>query len=323
MIAAIALALLGLTAAGGAGAAGSPCRPDTDAAHIRCESLSFGGRERTYRLYVPAQPAPRAPLLLVLHPALFDGASMEAITAGGFDRHADEAGALIVYPDGIDQHWNDGREGIATTAAREHIDDVGFLRALVASLSARYPVDPERVFVAGFSNGGMMTLRLACEATDVFRGFVAAAASLGEDLAGRCHPQPPRPVALIDGTSDGLVPYAGGSVGAFGITRGRVIGAEATFAAFRTLAGCTGAGSQPLPGKTPAEKPAVIVHRASGCPTNDSVVLFEITGGGHAWPGGARVPLQVFLLRGRLSHDISATDETWRFLGLDAGERAP
>jgi poly(3-hydroxybutyrate) depolymerase len=64
-----------------------------------------------------------------------------------------------------------------------------------------------------------------------------------------------RRVALIDGTSDGLVPYAGGSVGAFGITRGRVIRAEATFAALRTLAGCTGAGSQSLPGKTPAEKP--------------------------------------------------------------------
>ncbi len=312
----IALAALGLSVADAARPAEAPCRGNADTAHEHCESLSFGGRERTYRLYVPSQLAARVPLLLVLHPALFDGVSMEAITARSFDQHGNQAGALIVYPDGIDQHWNDGREGIATTAAREHIDDVGFLRTLVAVLSARYPVDTERVFVTGFSNGGMMTLRLACEATDVFRGFVAVAASLSEELAARCQPQVARRVALIDGTADGLVPYGGGGVGALGITRGRVVGAEATFDAFRKLAGCSGAGSEPLPGKTPRDRTDVIVHRATGCPADRPVVLFEIKGGGHAWPGGARVPPQVFLLRGKLSGDIDATEEAWRFLGL-------
>lgn len=306
------VAWLALACAASAAPAASPCGNSGGGSAARCESLSFDGRERTYRLYVPAHVAAAAPVLLVLHPALFNGATMEAITAGGFDRRADATGALIVYPDGIDQHWNDGRE--ATAAARAHVDDVGFLRALVAALAVRYPLDPARIFASGFSNGGMMTLRLACEATDLFGGFVAVAASLGEELARQCHPQPARPVAIIDGTADPLVPYAGGSVGLFG-SRGRVVGAEATFVLFSGLGGCS--ATDPQPGAGPGQ-PEIRVHRAGGCPAGINVALYEVRGGGHAWPGGARVSPQVILLRGSLSHAIDATDETWRFLGLEA-----
>jgi len=310
-----ALCLLAWLALSCAAHAGRPCGNRGPGAAARCESLSFDGRERTYRLYVPARRASAAPVLLVLHPALFTGATMEAITAGGFDRRADATGALIVYPDGVEQHWNDGRE--STPAARAHVDDVGFLRALVAALAARYPIDPARIYVSGFSNGGMMTLRLACQAADLFAGFVAVAASLGEELARQCHPQPPRPVAIIDGTADPLVPYGGGTVGLFG-SRGRVVGAEATFALFSAAAGCSARDVQPGVPEAGSGAPEIRVHRAGGCPAGISVALFEVRGGGHAWPGGARVSPQVILLRGSLSHAIDATDETWRFLGLDA-----
>jgi polyhydroxybutyrate depolymerase len=306
-----------IAAAATAGTSAPPATPceRVGASETRCESLAFDGHERTYRLYVPARVARAAPVLLVLHPALFRGATMQAITAGGFDRRADATGALIVYPDGVDQHWNDGRE--ATPAARAHIDDVGFLRALVVSLGERHTIDRARIFVTGFSNGGMMTLRLACEAADLFTGFVAVAASLGDEMARQCHPQPPRPVALIDGTSDALVPYAGGKVGLFG-SRGHVVGAEATFTEFRELAGCGTSDTQPGAGEAGRNPPEILVHRAHGCPPGISVALFEVRGGGHAWPGGARVSPQVVLLRGTLSHAIDATDEAWRFFGLDA-----
>jgi len=310
----------GLALAGSActARAAAPCGNGGARAQTHCETLAFDGRERSYRLYVPERVATPAPLLLVLHPALFDGATMQAITSGGFDRRADSSGALILYPDGIDQHWNDGRE--ATAAAAAHIDDVGFLRALVGALAARYPIDPARIYVAGFSNGGMMALRLACQATDVFAGFVAVAASLGAELAAQCHPQPPRPVALIDGTADPLVPYAGGKVGLFG-SRGRVVGADATFALFSGLAGCNARGAQPQALDAGRNPPEILVHRAGGCPPGIEVALFEVRGGGHAWPGGARVSPQLILLRGSLSHAIDATDETWRFLGLDTAAR--
>jgi polyhydroxybutyrate depolymerase len=287
----------------------------------RCESLAFGGRERTYRLYVPARLSEPAPLLVVLHGGGGGGAGMEALTERGFNRRADEAGVLVVYPDGIDHGWNDGRHDLKTRAARESVDDVGFLRELVATLGRRYPLDRRRVFVTGISNGGMMTLRLACDATDVFTGFVAVAASLGEDTAAGCQPTLPRPVALIDGTDDPLVPFGGGEVRVLGAHRGRVIGAEATFAAFRGFAGCTGVVAEPALDRIADDGTVLIVRRAAGCRDGLGVVLYEVQGGGHAWPGGLRYAREWLI--GRVSRELDATDEAWRFFDLPAGRRGP
>jgi polyhydroxybutyrate depolymerase len=287
----------------------------------RCESLAFGGRERAYRLYVPARLPASVPLLVVLHGGGGGGAGMEALTERGFNRRADEAGVLVVYPDGVDHAWNDGRHDLKTRAARESVDDVGFLRELVATLGRRYPLDRGRVFVTGISNGGMMALRLACDATDVFTGFVAVAASLGEDTAAGCQPAVPRPVALVAGTDDPLVPYGGGEVRVLGARRGRVIGAEATFAAFRRLAGCTSVDSEPALDRIADDGTALVVRRAAGCRNGLSIVLYEVEGGGHAWPGGLRYAGEWLI--GKVSRELDATDEAWRFLDLPAGRRGP
>ena len=84
----------------------------------RCESLIVGGRERTYRIYVPARLSAPAPLRVVLHGGGGGGGGMETLTAQGFNRRADEAGALVVYPDGIGHGWNDGRGDLKARARR-------------------------------------------------------------------------------------------------------------------------------------------------------------------------------------------------------------
>jgi polyhydroxybutyrate depolymerase len=287
----------------------------------RCESLVSGGRERTYRLYVPARLAQPAPLLVVLHGGGGGGAGMETLTGQGFNRRADEAGALVVYPDGVDHGWNDGRHDLRNRATRAAIDDVGFLRDLVAALGRRYRVDPARIGVTGISNGGMMTLRLACDAADLFTGFVAVAASLGEDVAPSCQPATTRPVALIDGTDDPIVPFAGGDVRLLGTQRGRVIGADATFAAFSRRAGCSGDDRSPPLDRIADDGTALVLRRATGCPPGVAVVLYQVDGGGHAWPGGLRYAREWLI--GRVSRELDATEEAWRFLGLGAEPRGP
>ncbi len=291
------------------------------APEARCESLAFGGRERTYRLYVPARLAPAAPLLVVLHGGGGGGAGMEALTGKGFNRRADEAGVLVVYPDGLDHGWNDGRHDLRSRSSRDHVDDVGYLRALVESLGRRYPLDRQRLFVAGISNGGMMTLRLACDAADLVTGFVAVAASLGEDTAAACQPAVARPVALIDGSDDPLVPFGGGAVRVLGAQRGRVIGAEATFAAFRGFGSCTGVEREPPLDRIADDGTSLVVERATGCRGGAGVVLYEVQGGGHAWPGGLRYAREWLI--GKVSRELDATDETWRFLGLPGRRRGP
>lgn len=290
-------------------------------AQRRCESLTLEGVKRNYRMYVPAKVSAPAPLLFVLHGAFRDSAEMEAATGGGLDRRAEEIGALVVYPDSHGIGWNFGRDESEETAGKESIDDVGFLRALVAKIGEQHAIDSERVFVAGFSSGGLMTLRLACEATDLFRGFVAVSAVFTDKLAQKCHPIVARPVALIEGTGDPIMSYTPGRVGTLGLA-GHGIGADATFSDFRAIAGCTGVETGPLPPEGPNSPTNVIVHRATGCPDGLAVVLFEIRGGLHIWPGG--VPESPSLAsRIRPQPQFDANAYLWQFLGLQTGRSQP
>jgi polyhydroxybutyrate depolymerase len=189
----------------------------------RCESLSFDGRVRTYRVYAPPGLHQPAPLLFVLHGGGGSGSNMELMTHRDFNRVADRDGVLVVYPDGVGRNWNDGRSDVRSEAMQKNVDDVGFLRALVRTLSARYRVDAKRVYSTGISNGGFMSLRLACDAADVFTAVAPVAANLSVDLGPRCKPSRPVSVAMLNGTEDPLVPWGGGTVGLWGVKRGEAV----------------------------------------------------------------------------------------------------
>lgn len=313
LVALASAALLAASARAAPSCAGRTARE----AEARCDSLSVGGRERTFRLYVPSQVAPAAPLLVVLHGGGGGGSGMEVLTAHGFNRRADGSGAIVVYPDGVGRGWNDGRHDLKSQAVKDQVDDVGFLRALVAELERRYPIDRARIFVAGISNGGMMTLRLACEARDVFKGFVAVAASLGEDIAASCNAEGIERLALIAGTADPIVPWDGGTVAVFGAARGRVIGAKASFAFFKEAAKCRAERQDPPLDRVADDGTQLTLHRAVDCLGGADVRLYEVDGGGHAWPGGLRYLGERLI--GKVSRELDATDEAWRFLGLAAG----
>jgi poly(3-hydroxybutyrate) depolymerase len=286
------------------------CGTSEGSGQRRCETLSFGGVERNYRLYVPAKLRKSAPVLVVLHGYFQDAAGMEATTGKGIYRLADEAGALLIYPNSVGTHWNavPATEQPSEDSDKRDVDDVGFLRALVASIGQRYAIDPERVFVAGFSNGGQMALRLACEAPDVYRGFVAVAITMREALAANCHPSVARRVALFKGTASG---YARG---------GRFIGAEGTLAKFSAIAGCGSVNVEPWRPNGTSNPTNVVVHRAIGCPDDLGFVLYEIKDGLHVWPGGMPdAPTLATRVKSQQQPEeqLDANIEIWHFLGLD------
>lgn len=310
---------LALGVAPAAAAAPACAQPVLRAAEAGCESLASGGRERAYRLYVPAHPATGAALIVVLHGGGGTAAGMEALTERRFNRYADRAGALVVYPEGIGRRWNDGRDDAGAGAVAADVDDVGFLRELVATLATRFAVDHARVGVTGMSNGGMMTLRLACDAGDVFHGFVAVAASLGTETAAQCTPPAGLRLALIDGTADPVVPWGGGEVKVFARHHGAVIGAERTFAQFSAAAGCRGEAAGPPLAATPDDGTRARARRALRCAAGADVRLYEIDGGGHGWPGGLRYAREWLI--GKVSRALDATDVVADFLAAVPGSR--
>ena len=165
-------------------------------------TLRYDGRERHYIVEFPDAKAPR-PAIIVFHGA--GGTAERLRRATNFS--LDEEGWVEVYPDAIGRVWSDGRS-LLTVGALRMGDDVGFVRALLAELVAEGRVDPDRVFFAGLSNGGAMTLVLICQAPELVAGAAVHIMTLPVGLD--CPPRPPVPLMFVLGTHDPLIPFGGG-----------------------------------------------------------------------------------------------------------------
>src|SRR5262249_25657301 len=144
-------------------------------------SMAFGGRARTFRVHVPpGYTGKRAvPLVLDLH-APGETLGLQQYLSG-FAQKSDEAGFIVVWPQGVHASWN-GNDCCGGALA-ENIDDVGFLRALVSEVETIANIDHSRVYATGHSNGASMVHRLACEAADLFAAVAPVAFPLNRDAS--------------------------------------------------------------------------------------------------------------------------------------------
>ncbi|HEY7634909.1 MAG TPA: PHB depolymerase family esterase [Gemmatimonadales bacterium] len=284
-----------------AGAAPTPALAQSAPAN-QSRSLRVGDMSRTYFLHVPLtlDRSRPAPLVLVFHGAGGRGVGFARHT--GFSKLADEQGFIAVFPDGIRRRWNDGRSSGPSQ------NDVGFIRSLLASLTAEFAIDPRRIYATGISNGAMFAYRLACDLPGVFAAIAPVAGALPAELAPRCTQSEPLSVVAFQGTADRFVPYAGGAVGR---RRGRVLSAEETMAFWARAEGCSlNAVSDLEPDREPGDGTKVRRSEYPGCSHSRELVLYTIEGGGHTWPGG---PSVARLVVGRVTRDIDATATIWDF----------
>jgi polyhydroxybutyrate depolymerase len=228
--------------------------------------LEFGGQERSYRMAVPAVvPADSSiPLMLVLHGLTMSPINMEGVT--GFDELATDPGVLVVYPAGYQHSWNAG--GCCEPATTDGVDDVGFIAALIDKLEIEYPIDPNRVFVVGGSNGGEMAYRVACELSD----RIAAVANLIGTLLTACAPAHGVSVLDIHGTADTDIPYSGG----IGCQHVACPSVPDTMQRWRELDGCTGEPSI-------TEDAHTVATTFAACRDGTEVTFIKAIGKGHAW----------------------------------------
>ena len=266
------LVLAVLAVAGCAVAAYVISRPDTGTgtpgsggASVRTERhLTVDGRQRSYLLDVPLdlEEGAAPPLIVALHGGLSTPQRMAA--EDGLVAEAAPRGVVVVHPAGTATTWNAGH--CCSVAARDRVDDVAFVAAVLDDVQRTVGTDPARTYVTGHSNGGMLAYRLGCELSDRIAAIAPVEASY---VAPACRHG--RPVALlhVHGLADTNVPFAGKPGEPPPVLEG--------VTAWAAAAGCTGEPTTTTAG-------AVTVESWPGCPQTAPVRLITVAGQGHTWP---------------------------------------
>ncbi len=251
----------------------------------------FEGVERNYLTYVPAtlpQGSP-APVVLVLHG--FTQTAQGIMNYTGFNAIADAGGFIAVYPNGINLSWNVGFSSSGT-------NDIGFLNALIDTLNIKYPINLDRVYACGMSNGGFMSYRLACELSHRIAAIASVTGSMTTQTFNDCNPERPVPIMEIHGTSDLIVNYNGAT------------GIKSIPAVMEYWAGQNACPAIPETTLLPDvinEGSRVERSIYQPCAQQSEVVLLKVIDGGHTWPGSTNSGF------GNTNRDINASQEIWDF----------
>jgi polyhydroxybutyrate depolymerase len=265
---------------------------------------------RTYELYVPESidDGVPVPLLMVLHGASGTGARTQGWL--GFDEIADTEGFIVVYPDGIVNNWDFGA-GILTEDGTIEVDDVGYLVWLVGRLADEYPIDRERVYVAGMSNGGLMAYRLGCSAPETFKAIAGVAAPVYLPAVQDCS-ETPISVLFIHGTEDPILSWNGAI-----LQNGQRIALSApeSLAFWAQLDQCNVAEdaieSVDLPDVDPADDTTARALILRDCMDGTQVHFYGVIGGGHTYPGRPFEGLDLEI--GAVNMDFDASQTIWDF----------
>jgi polyhydroxybutyrate depolymerase len=239
---------------------------------------------RTVRVHVPASydPTKRTPVVINMHGRTGDG--LQQAAQSYMFAKSNLEGFIAVHPESITSptSWNAGW-GCCNPANMIGVDDVGFIRALISELEAKLCVDPDRVFATGFSNGGYLAHRVACELSDRIAAIGSVAGLL---QVYSCPVTRPMPVFDVHGTADPLVSYSW---------------VDPTIQYWVKNNACTTMETSYQNGDA-----TCVTH--GGCNQGADVVHCAIDGGGHQWPGGLTIGGL-----GKNSNDLIATDAMWAF----------
>jgi polyhydroxybutyrate depolymerase len=269
------------------------------------QHLEFGGLNRSYVVRAPtlAGNGIRVPLVIVLHGGGGNAENAENMT--GFTDKARKEGFVVVYPEGTGMlrnrllTWNAGH--CCGHAMKDDVDDVGFINFLIDALAIKYPIDPNRIFVTGMSNGGMMTHRLGIALSSRIAAIAPVVATVFGDEK---MPAVPVSALMINGMLDKNVPPTGGEPGGRGSDAWDgtpILPTERQQEFWAKANGCTDGPKK--------EENGAAVHWWYQCPSGRSVESLLVKDNGHAWPGG-----KAGSRRGDTpTTALNATDRIWEF----------
>jgi polyhydroxybutyrate depolymerase len=256
------------------------------------ETIANGSDSRSALVFKPDGRLNGAAVIL-LHASGENQSQMANLTKAG---RLAARGTVVVIPQALDNRggeWNDSVDNASKT------DDVGYISAVISTVVREYHVDPSRVTMAGYSNGGFMTARMVCERPELLHAAVLVSSNIWQAEQGRCKERPDGlRVSIIQGTADHVVPYEGKA-------KTGLPPANEAFAYFKShRRGCrsTAASARPSVSNN-VDDGTSVTRQDDGCGTE----LYTVQGGGHTWPGSDEPQTFMSRMLGKVSGNLDAT----------------
>lgn len=242
------------------------------------DTVSWQGFNRSFIVHIPSgfTNTDTVPLVFALHGLGDIASNFESFM--GMNAVADTANFIVVYPqalvDPLTNNQTAFNSGINFFSA---IDDVGFVSALIDTLVSQFNVDTTRVYATGFSMGGFMTHRLACQLSERLTAVASASGQMAMSIPPNCNPTKEIPVMHIHGTADGTVRYNG-------YDSLQMLSVDSTLAIWKLNNGCTGEPTlvYSIPNNAP-DNFITTAYRWIDCNNNSEILLYKVDSADHQW----------------------------------------
>lgn len=260
---------------------------------------------REYEVYLPKKynhDGRILPLVLYIHGG---GGKIKSAYLDGLDKAADQFDFVLAVPQGLSvkkgvlsTRWNGGRWDGGSCCG--NADDIGFISKMIDEVIRNYRINEKRVYVTGISNGGLMTMRIACELADK----VAAVATVAPTaVPGSCSPSRPISVMDIHGTADPVNPFYGGESSKGSRVDYRRMPPSEVVDKLLKIDGCSGTSK-------PSYRKGDATCNSYDCKGASEVVFCEVINMGHAYPSGSQYFFKKVI--GPVSYDIGPP-QIWKF----------
>lgn len=267
----------------------------TAAQQTLTETILHDGKMREYIVYIPTAYDGNTPFPLMFNFHGYTGNANGHMNSTRMRAVADDAGFIIVYPQGSlffnNTHWNVGSWTRGSTA-----NDLGFTEAMIDAVATNLNIDLNRVYSCGYSNGGYFSFELACQLSDRIAAIGSVGGKMSSETFNSCDPSHPIPVITIHGTADNVVSYYGSiPVGSKSIDQ-----VNAYWKSFNNTD--AEATMENMPNIVAGDGSTVEYYSYGNGNNCVAVDHYKVIGGGHDWPGAWG------------NRDIDASSVIWNFV---------
>lgn len=251
--------------------------------------------QRTYKLHLPwSYSADKShPLIFAFHGAYSSGLEMQSIT--GFNSNAGLKGYFVCYPDAAVENWNEGCD--CNKPHRLGIDDIGFVEYLINKITSEYSIDTNRIYAAGYSQGGLFAMNVACKLSGKFAAAATVASTMSVPLSENCYPENKISILMIHGTFDSVIPWNGLESGQFSL-----LSAENAISYWANLNSCNLDAAETILPDNGEPYISVTKKEFQNCAGNSETVLYAVNGGGHEWFANREIDATEVILEFLLEH---------------------